>query len=261
MRGLDGYDFLRKSNFTMVRQRFGDRQPNQLRPIHFQRGFSRYPAGSVLASCGETKVICTVSLEEGVPPWMKGSGQGWLTAEYRMMPGATPERQRREFIKLSGRTQEIQRLIGRSLRAALDMEALGERMLTVDCDVLQADGGTRTTAINGGYVALREAVERLVAEGKLAASPLKGAIAAISVGLLEGQVLLDLDYPEDVAADVDFNVVMTAELGLVEVQGTAESGSYSRVQLNAMLDLAETGIQTITALQQAAFAVNLETRT
>lgn len=238
----------------MAWQRPSGRQPAQLRPISFQQNFTRYPAGSVLASCGGTQVICTVSLEEGVPHWLRGSGQGWLTAEYRMMPCATPERQRREFAKLSGRTQEIQRLIGRSLRAAVDFAALGEWTLMVDCDVLQADGGTRTTSINGGYVALQAALSRWVAQGKLAQLPLQGGVAAISVGLLEGAPLLDLDYPEDLAADVDFNVVMTHELGLIEVQGTAEAGSYTRAQLNAILDVAERGIGDIIAMQRAVLA-------
>jgi len=238
----------------MAWQRPSGRQPDELRPITFQRHFSKYPAGSVLASCGETKVICTVTVQDKVPRWMKDSGKGWLTAEYRMMPGATEERQRREFMKLSGRTQEIQRLIGRSLRAALDMEALGERMLTVDCDVLQADGGTRTTSITGGYVALQEAIATLMERGELAQSPLKHGIGAISVGLIEGEAMLDLDYPEDVAADVDCNVVMTSDLRLIEVQGTAEAGSYTRPQLDAILDVAEKGITEIITLQQAAFA-------
>ena len=237
----------------MAWQRPSGRQPDELRPITFQRHFSKHPAGSVLASCGETKVICTVTVQDKVPRWMKDSGKGWVTAEYRMMPGATQERQRREFMKLSGRTQEIQRLIGRSLRAAVDMEALGERMLTVDCDVLQADGGTRTTSITGGYVALQEAIETLIARGDLEKSPLKCGIGAISVGLIEGEAMLDLDYPEDFAADVDCNVVMTSNLELIEVQGTAEEGSYSRAQLNAILDLAEKGIGEITVLQRAAF--------
>ncbi len=238
----------------MAWQRPSGRQPDELRAITFQRHFSKHPAGSVLASCGETKVICTVTIQDKVPRWMKDSGKGWLTAEYRMMPGATQERQRREFMKLSGRTQEIRRLIGRSLRASLDMEALGERMLTVDCDVLQADGGTRTTSITGGYVALQEAIETLIARGDLEKSPLKCGIGAISVGLIEGEAMLDLDYPEDVAADVDCNVVMTSDLELIEVQGTAEAGSYTRAQLNAILDVAEKGIQEITTLQRAAFA-------
>ncbi len=237
----------------MAWQRPDGRNPDQLRPFSFQRGFTRHPAGSVLACCGETKVICTVTAEAKVPRWLKDSGKGWLTAEYRMMPGATQERQRREFMRLSGRTQEIQRLIGRSLRAALDFEILGEKSLTVDADVLQADGGTRTTSITGGFVALREAIEGMVARGELEESPLKCGIAAISVGLIEGEPMLDLDYPEDVAADVDFNVVMTSDLELIEVQGTAEEGTYTRSQLNSILDTAEKGIKNLLALQNAAF--------
>lgn len=237
----------------MTRQRPDGRRPDQLRPVRFQRRFTRNPAGSVLACCGDTQVICTVTVENGVPRWLKDSGSGWLTAEYRMMPGATQERQAREFMRLSGRTQEIQRLIGRSLRAAIDLEALGEKTITVDADVLQADGGTRTTAITGGFVALREAMEGLVARGELARSPLQCNIAAISVGLIEGEPMLDLDYPEDVAADVDFNVVMTSDLELIEVQGTAEAGSYTRSQLNQILDIAEIGIKDLMILQNAAF--------
>ncbi len=235
----------------MAWQRPDGRHSQQLRPIVFERGFTRTPAGSVLASCGETKVLCTVSVEEGVPRFLKDSGQGWLTAEYRMLPGSTPERQRRELMKLSGRTQEIQRLIGRSLRAALDMDVLGERTLTVDADVIQADGGTRTTAITGGFVALQEAIAQLLSQGVLARSPLQRGIAAVSVGLIDGEPILDLNYPEDVAATVDFNVVMTSELELIEVQGTAESGTYSRRQLDQILDVAETGIQELLRLQAA----------
>ncbi|NJR70587.1 MAG: ribonuclease PH [Synechococcales cyanobacterium CRU_2_2] len=237
----------------MTRQRPDGRRPDQLRPVRFQRQFTRNPAGSVLACCGDTQVICTVTVENGVPRWLKDSGSGWLTAEYRMMPGATQERQAREFMRLSGRTQEIQRLIGRSLRAAIDLEALGEKTITVDADVLQADGGTRTTAITGGFVALREAMEGLVARGELARSPLQCNVAAISVGLIEGEPMLDLDYPEDVAANVDFNVVMTSDLELIEVQGTAEAGSYTRSQLNQILDVAEIGIKDLIILQNAAF--------
>ncbi|MFQ3615352.1 MAG: ribonuclease PH [Cyanobacteriota bacterium] len=228
------------------------RQADELRPVRFERRFTRFAAGSVLAHCGETQVLCTVTVQPGVPKFLEGSGQGWLTAEYRMLPSATPQRQAREFMKLSGRTQEIQRLIGRSLRAALDMKALGERTLTVDADVLQADAGTRTTAITGGYVALSDAIAHLLATGELAASPLRHQIAAVSVGLLHGEAFLDLDYPEDVAADIDFNVVMTEELALIELQGTAEEGSFSRAQLNQLLDVAEKGIGELLKLQQQA---------
>ncbi|HEY9690478.1 MAG TPA: ribonuclease PH [Coleofasciculaceae cyanobacterium] len=235
-------------------QRPDGRSPDQLRPVQFQRNFTKYSAGSVLACCGDTQVICTVSVQSGVPRWLANSGQGWLTAEYRMMPGATPDRQSRETFKLSGRTQEIQRLIGRSLRAAVDLRGLGERTLTIDADVLQADAGTRTTAITGCYVALVDALRSLVAAGELAELPIVSPVAAVSVGLIEGAAYLDLNYPEDVAADVDFNVVMNGEGNLIEVQGTAESGSYSRSQLNALLDLAETGIRDLMAAQIAALA-------
>lgn len=233
-------------------QRPDGRSPDQLRPVRFQRNFTKYSAGSVLACCGDTQVICTVSVQPGVPRWLADSGQGWLTAEYRMMPGATPDRQSRETFKLSGRTQEIQRLIGRSLRAAVDLRGLGERTLTIDADVLQADAGTRTTAITGCYVALVDALQSLVAAGELATLPIASPVAAVSVGLIEGAAYLDLNYPEDVAADVDFNVVMNGEGNLIEVQGTAESGSYSRSQLNALLDLAEKGIGELMAAQAAA---------
>ncbi|RFP56053.1 MAG: ribonuclease PH [Limnothrix sp. CACIAM 69d] len=235
-------------------QRPDGRSPDQLRPVRFQRNFTKYSAGSVLACCGDTQVICTVSVQSGVPRWLADSGQGWLTAEYRMMPGATPDRQSRETFKLSGRTQEIQRLIGRSLRAAVDLRGLGERTLAIDADVLQADAGTRTTAITGCYVALVDALRSLVDAGELAMLPILSPVAAVSVGLIEGSAYLDLNYPEDVAADVDFNVVMNGEGNLIEVQGTAESGSYSRSQLNALLDLAEKGIGKLMAAQAAALA-------
>lgn len=227
----------------MAWQRPDHRAFDQLRPLTFEVDFTKFAKASVLTTCGDTKVLCTVSVEEEVPPFLRDSGQGWLTAEYRMMPGATPERQRREFMKLSGRTQEIQRLIGRSLRAALDLTALGERTITIDADVMQADGGTRTTSITGGYVGLAIACNRLVQEGILTQSPIIAPVAAISVGLIEGQAYLDLNYLEDVAAAVDFNVVMIDGQNLIEVQGTAESASYNRQQLNQMLDVAEKGIQ------------------
>ena len=184
------------------------------------------------------------------------SGQGWLTAEYRMLPGATAPRHRREYLKLSGRTQEIQRLIGRSLRASIDLKALGERTITIDADVIQADAGTRTAAITGGYVALAHAIEKLQQQGEIKTSPLLKPVAAISVGLIEGEALLDLNYAEDVAADVDFNVVMNSDLELIEMQGTAESGSFSRSQMNQMLDLAELGIKQLLESQQKALTFN-----
>ncbi|AOW99910.1 ribonuclease PH [Moorena producens PAL-8-15-08-1] len=230
-------------------QRPDHRQPDQLRPILFEREFTRYALGSVLAHCGETKVLCTVTVQEEVPRFLKDTGSGWLTAEYRMLPGATPERQRRELLKLSGRTQEIQRLIGRSLRAAVDLKALGERTITVDADVLQADAGTRTTSITGGYVALADAVDKLLKTGVLERSPLIHQVAAVSVGLLEGEPFLDLNYLEDVAAEVDFNVVMNDQMGIIEVQGTAESGAYTRHQLNQLMDLGEKGIKELLQAQ------------
>ncbi len=238
----------------MVWQRPDGRQPDQLRSIRFERHFTRFAAGSVLAHCGDTQVLCTVTIQPGVPKFLEGSGQGWLTAEYRMLPTATMQRQPREFMKLSGRTQEIQRLIGRSLRAALDMEALGERTLTVDADVLQADAGTRTTSITGGFVALSDAVNSLVQAGELAESPIRQQIAAVSVGLLEKEPMLDLNYTEDIAATTDFNVVMDGNLELIEIQGTAEAGSFSRHQLNRILDLAEKGIKELMELQRQAIA-------
>ncbi|MFK8184844.1 MAG: ribonuclease PH [Phormidesmis sp.] len=241
----------------MAWQRPDNRKADELRPITFKRQFTKHAAGSVLACCGDTQVLCTASVSEGVPRFLKDSGQGWLTAEYRMLPGSTHTRKKRETMKLSGRTQEIQRLIGRSLRAAVDMEALGEHTITIDADVLQADGGTRTTSIMGAYVALADAVGSLVDSGKLAASPLKHQIGAISVGLLEGEAFLDLNYPEDFAADIDFNVVMNEKLEFIEVQGTAEEGSFTRAQLNAMLEYAEKGIGEVMELQRTALKADL----
>lgn len=236
----------------MPQPRPDGRQPDQLRPLQFQRGFTGSVPGSVLAQWGETKVLCTVSVQPGVPKFLEGTGQGWLTAEYRMLPGSTPQRKAREFLKLSGRTQEIQRLIGRSLRAALDLQALGERTLIVDADVLQADAGTRTTAITGGFVALADTIQDLMAKGELETSPIRHYVAAVSVGLQAGEPLLDLNYKEDVAADVDLNVVMTEHRALLEVQGTAEEGEFTRSQLNHMLDYAEAGIQTLVTAQRQA---------
>lgn len=236
----------------MVWQRPDGRQPDELRPVRFERNFTRFAAGSVLAHCGNTQVLCTVTIQPGVPKFLEGSGQGWLTAEYRMLPTATLQRQSREFMKLSGRTQEIQRLIGRSLRAALDMKALGERTITVDTDVLQADAGTRTTAITGGFVALSDAIDTLLQSGELTASPICHQIAAVSVGLLDDQPLLDLDYGEDVAATTDFNIVLNEAMEIIELQGTAEAGSFSRTQLNRILDVAEKGIQELMAFQRQA---------
>jgi ribonuclease PH len=238
----------------MAWQRPDGRHRDQLRPIKFERGFTQNTPGSVLAHCGNTKVLCTVSVKPKVPRFLEGTGQGWLTAEYRMLPGATPDRCDRELLKLSGRTQEIQRLIGRSLRASLDLKALGERTITVDADVLQADAGTRTTAITGGFVALVDAVNTLIQQGELTESPILHHVAAVSVGLLEGEAYLDLNYPEDVAATVDFNVVLTEHLDILEVQGTAEEGTFTRYQMNQILDLAEAGIGELVAAQRAVLA-------
>jgi ribonuclease PH len=236
----------------MAWQRPDGRNPYQLRPLSFYPNFTRFAPGSVLAKCGDTQVLCTVSVTEGVPRFLTGSGKGWLTAEYRMLPSATQQRQERELLKLSGRTQEIQRLIGRSLRAALDFQVLGERTLTVDADVLQADAGTRTTAITGGFVALAHAISQLLNQGVLERSPLCGQVAAVSVGLLESQAFLDLNYIEDLAATVDFNIVMNHNLEIIEVQGTAEEGSFNRHHLNQLLDVSEKGIQELLIAQRDA---------
>jgi ribonuclease PH len=233
-------------------QRPDNRQPDELRPVRFETNYTRYAAGSVLACCGDTKVLCTAILQAGVPRFLVDSGSGWLTAEYRMLPSATKDRQAREVMKLSGRTQEIQRLIGRSLRSAIDLKALGERSIAIDADVIQADAGTRTTSITGGYVALALAIEKLIKSGDLTTSPLRYPVAATSVGLIEGEAFLDMNYREDVRADIDFNVVMTGNLDLIEVQGTAESGNFSRAQLNRILDLAEKGITELKVAQEKA---------
>jgi ribonuclease PH len=238
----------------MVWQRPDGRQFDRLRPISFEKGFTRFADGSVLTKCGNTHVLCNVTVQAGVPKFLEGTGKGWLTAEYRMLPTATNKRQEREGWKLSGRTQEIQRLIGRSLRAALDLEMLGEYTLIVDTDVLQADAGTRTTAITGGFVALAEAIAKLLNRGKLTRSPIRHQVAAVSIGLLQGEPYLDLDYDEDVTADVDFNVVMNDDLAIIEIQGTAEFGSFSRTQLNLMMDLAEKGIKELLEAQRQALS-------
>ncbi|MEQ8467152.1 ribonuclease PH [Coleofasciculus sp. E2-BRE-01] len=235
-------------------QRPDHRQPNQLRPISFVRGFTKFAPASVLTKCGDTQVLCNVTIQPGIPRFLEGTGSGWLTAEYRMLPGATPQRQTRELLKLSGRTQEIQRLIGRSLRAAVDLTALGERTVFVDADVLQADAGTRTASITGGYVALAEALDKLVQAGELERSPIRHQIAAVSVGLLAGEPFLDLKYEEDVAAQTDFNIVMNDELNIIEIQGTAEEESFSRTQLNQLIDMAEIGIQELLDAQRHALS-------
>lgn len=232
------------------------RAADGLRPVSFEPGFVRSATGSALISLGETRVICTASVEERVPAWMAGRGRGWLTAEYGMLPASTGRRKPRDVDKgrPDGRTVEIQRLIGRSLRGVVDFAGLGERTVTVDCDVLQADGGTRCAAITGGYVALRLALERLAAEGTLATVPLTGSVAAVSAGIVGGVPLLDLDYPEDSSAEVDANVVMTGSGGLVEVQATAERTPLSRTHLDELLALAELGIGELARAQEAAIA-------
>src|SRR5688572_26752206 len=228
------------------------RAPDQLRPISFERDFTEMAAGSCLVSFGQTRVLCTASIDEDVPRWMRGRGTGWVTAEYSMLPGSSPERVKREVKdgKPSGRTQEIQRLIGRALRSVCDMRLLGERQVIVDCDVLQADGGTRTASICGGFVALHDALTRQVQAGLISEHPLTAFCAAISVGIVNGQPVLDLPYVEDSRAEVDMNVVMTSLGGFVEVQGTAEGAPYSRAELDALLALAEAGIAEIIELQR-----------
>ena len=232
------------------------RSEKDLREIKFTRGWLDHAEGSVLIEFGDTRVLCTASVEEKVPGHKKGSGEGWVTAEYGMLPRATHTRSSREAAKgkQSGRTQEIQRLIGRSLRAVFDLKALGERTITLDCDVLQADGGTRTAAITGAFIAAADAVNGLMANGTLAQSPIREPIAAISVGIVEGTPLLDLEYTEDSACDTDMNVVMTAAGHFVEVQGTAEGAAFSRTEMGQLLDLAEKGIQELVAMQRAALA-------
>jgi len=233
------------------------REPDELRPVAFTRDFTEMAAGSVLVEFGRTRVLCTASVEERVPPWLRGKGKGWVTAEYSMLPGSTPERANREAAKgkQSGRTQEIQRLIGRSLRAVTDLRVLSEVQITVDCDVLQADGGTRTASICGGYVALHDACSRLVAAGTLAAHPLTDQCAAISVGVVDALGYLDLEYTEDVRAEVDMNIVMTGAGRFIEVQGTAEGQPFSRNELDNLLMLAEGGINEIFDLQRELTAV------
>lgn len=232
------------------------RLADELRPVRLTRHYTCHAEGSVLVEFGRTRVLCTASVDETVPPFLRGKGQGWVTAEYGMLPRATHTRSAREAAKgkQSGRTLEIQRLIGRSLRAVVDLAALGERQITVDCDVLQADGGTRTAAITGGCVALHDALARLQTEGTLATNPLRDLVAAVSVGLYRGTPVLDLDYDEDSACDTDMNVVMTGAGGLVEVQGTAEGVPFSRAEFDALLDLAEHGIGRLIEIQRAALA-------
>ncbi len=235
-------------------QRPSQRASNQLRPVTITRGYTKHAEGSVLIAFGDTKVLCTASVEDKVPGFLKGKGQGWLTAEYGMLPRSTHTRTDREAArgKQSGRTQEIQRLIGRSLRAVTDMQLLGERTIQIDCDVLQADGGTRTASITGAWVAAHDAISGLIARGALSASPLRDHVAAISVGIFEGVPVLDLDYPEDSNCDTDMNIVMTGAGAFVEVQGTAEGAAFNRAEINALLDLAGAGIADLIAKQKQA---------
>lgn len=231
-----------------------DRLADQIRPIKMTRHYTAYAEGSVLVEFGNTKVLCNATVEENVPRWLKGQGKGWVTAEYGMLPRSTHSRMRREASsgKQGGRTLEIQRLIARSLRAVVDLEAMGEMMITVDCDVIQADGGTRTASISGASVAMADAFETLVKSGKLKQNPMKGHVAAVSVGILGQDILCDLEYVEDSAADTDMNVVMTEDGRMIEVQGTAEGEPFSRQELNVLLDVAEKGIADIVKAQKLA---------
>ena len=236
--------------------RSGARATNALRPVRITRNYTMHAEGSVLIEFGNTKVLCTASVEERVPPHKRGSGEGWVTAEYGMLPRATHSRNDREAAKgkQSGRTQEIQRLIGRSLRAIFDLKKLGERTIQLDCDVIQADGGTRTAAITGAFVAAQDAVNGLLAAGKIAETPITAAVAAISVGIVQGTPLLDLEYTEDAACDTDMNVVMTGAGHFVEVQGTAEGVAFTRAEMDQLLGLAEKGVTELMALQQQALS-------
>ncbi|HEY1392333.1 MAG TPA: ribonuclease PH [Methylibium sp.] len=239
-------------------ERAGGRAADALRPVRITRRYTKHAEGSVLVEFGETKVLCTASVEEKVPPHKRGSGEGWVTAEYGMLPRSTHTRSDREAArgKQSGRTQEIQRLIGRSLRAVFDLAALGERSIQLDCDVIQADGGTRTAAITGAFVAAHDAVSWLLAQGKLTRSPVRDFIAAVSVGIVDGVQLLDLEYSEDSACDTDMNVVMTGSGGFVEIQGTAEGATFTRAEMDRLLALADSGIRSLIAAQKAALAAD-----
>jgi ribonuclease PH len=238
----------------MAYQRTQDRAADALRPVAITRGYTKHAEGSVLIAFGDTKVLCTASVEERVPPHKRGSGEGWVTAEYGMLPRSTHTRNDREAArgKQNGRTQEIQRLIGRSLRAVFDLKLLGERTIHLDCDVIQADGGTRTAAITGAYVAAHDAVTWLMAQGKISVSPIREPVAAISVGIVKGTPLLDLEYVEDVACDTDMNVVMTGAGHFIEVQGTAEGAAFTRAEMDSLLALADQGIRQLVSLQEAA---------
>ena len=240
--------------------RHGNRRADKIRFVRITRNFTRYADGAVLIECGDTKVICTASVDEKVPPFLKDKEQGWLTAEYGMLPCSTNERMQREAAKgkQSGRTMEIQRLIGRALRSVVDLKKLGERTIRIDCDVIQADGGTRTASITGAFVALHDAVGKLLSQQLIETTPILDHVAAISVGVYQGIPILDLDYQEDSSCDTDMNVVMTGSMGLVEVQGTAEGQTFSRQELDAMLDMAQCGVQELITLQKETLAVTIE---
>jgi len=237
--------------------RYGNREPDQIRPVTITRNYTKHADGAVLIACGDTRVICTASVNEKAPPFLKDKKQGWLTAEYGMLPCSTNERMQREAArgKQSGRTMEIQRLIGRALRSVVDLKKLGERTIQIDCDVIQADGGTRTASITGAFVALHDAVEKLLNQQLIETTPILDHVAAISVGVYQGKPILDLDYQEDSSCDTDMNVVMTGDRGLVEVQGTAEGLTFSRQELDAMLDMAQRGIQKLITRQKDTLAV------
>lgn len=234
--------------------RYDNRKPEQIRPVTITRNYTKHADGAVLITCGDTRVLCTATVSDKVPPFLKDKGQGWLTAEYGMLPCSTNERMQREAVKgkQSGRTLEIQRLIGRALRAVLDLKKLGERTIQIDCDVIQADGGTRTASITGAFVAMHDAVEKLLSRQLIESTPILDYIAATSVGIFQGTPIIDLDYLEDSSCDTDMNVVMTGSMGLVEVQGTAEGVAFSRSELDVMLDLAQQGIQSLISLQKEA---------
>lgn len=239
----------------MGRARAGNRGADQLRAIHIETDFTKWAEGSVLCSFGDTRVLCTASVEERVPGWLKDQrGQGWVTAEYAMLPRATDKRNQRESVqgKIGGRTHEISRLIGRALRGVVDLKKLGERTVTLDCDVIQADGGTRTAAITGAWIALRLAVDRLIADRRTDGDPIKKQVAAVSLGVMDGEVLLDLDYSEDQKVDTDLNLVMTEGGGIIEIQGTAEGRAFDRAQLDRMIDLGALGISQLFEQQRAA---------
>ena len=233
-----------------------NRAPGELRPVKITRHYIKHAEGSVLIECGDTRILCTASIDEKVPPFLRDKGQGWLTAEYGMLPRSTGERMQREAAKgkQSGRTMEIQRLIGRALRSVMDLSKLGERTIQVDCDVIQADGGTRTASITGAFVAVHDAVETLLRRQAIDMTPIRAHVAAVSVGVYEGMPVLDLDYLEDSCCDTDMNVVMTGDFGLVEMQGTAEGAPFTRGELNAMVDLAQQGIQELIGIQRASLA-------